>query len=256
MFQSVSVDIKSAEDIKLMRRAGAIVAETLCVLKESADVGMSTMDLDALAEKTIRKNGATPAFKGYRGFPGTLCASINEEVVHGIPSKKRILKDGDILSIDMGCIVEGFYGDSAMTIGIGDISDEARKLLEVTEESLYKGIEQLKPDNRLGDVGYAVQKCAEDAGYSVVREFVGHGIGRALHEDPPVPNYGSRGSGLRLRPGMVLAIEPMVNAGSPDVRVLEDQWTAVTADGKLSAHFEHTIAVTEDGHEILTLRTR
>jgi methionyl aminopeptidase len=256
MFKSVSVDIKSTKDIEIMRQAGAIVAETLSILKETAEAGMSTMDLDILAEKTIRKSGATPAFKGYRGFPSTLCASINSEVVHGIPSKKRILNEGDILSIDMGCIVDGFYGDSAMTIPIGEISAEAKKLLAVTEESLYKGIDQLKPDNRLGDVGHAVQKCAEDAGYTVVREFVGHGIGRALHEDPPVPNYGEPGTGLRLRPGMVLAIEPMVNVGTAEVHVLEDQWTAVTADGKLSAHFEHTIVVTEDGPDILTPRKR
>lgn len=254
MFKSMSVDIKSAKEIETMRRAGVIVAEALALLREAAVPGISTLDLDRLAEAVIRKNKAVPAFLGYRGFPRTLCASINNEVVHGIPNKNRIVREGDILSLDLGCIVDGFYGDSAITVEVGVVSPEAKKLVDITEKSLQRGIEQMRPENRLGDIGAAVQKCAEDAGYSVVREFVGHGIGRSLHEDPPVPNYGAAGTGLRLRPGMVLAVEPMVNAGTADVRVLEDQWTAVTADGKLSGHFEHTIAITDAGPDILTLR--
>ncbi|MFH2203626.1 MAG: type I methionyl aminopeptidase [Elusimicrobiota bacterium] len=253
MFKSAAVDLKSAKEIALMRRAGAVVAQALAALERRAEPGVSTLELDALAEKTLRGHGAIPAFLGYRGFPHTLCASINCEVVHGIPSKSRILQEGDILSMDIGCVIDGFFGDAAITVPIGRISEDAERLLRVTRSALDKAIEQMRPDRRLGDVSAAVQACAEGAGYSVVREFVGHGIGRALHEDPAVPNYGTADTGLRLRPGMVLAIEPMVNEGAADVKVLDDKWTAVTADGRLSAHFEHTIAVTENGPEILTL---
>lgn len=254
MFKSVSVDVKSESELVRMREAGTIVAETLRILEQAVEPGISTLALDSLAEKSIRSRGAIPAFLEYRGFPGTLCVSINNEVVHGIPKKDRILKEGDILSLDMGCIVGGFFGDSAITVPVGKISAEAQRLIDVTRRSLDLAIDQMRPDKRLGDIGSAIQVCAEEAGYTVVREFVGHGIGRALHEDPPVPNYGAPGTGLRLRPGMALAIEPMVNVGVADVRVLDDQWTAVTADGKLSAHFEHTIVVTEGEPEILTKR--
>lgn len=252
MFKSAAVEVKSAKELEVMRRAGRIVAETLAALRARVAPGVSTAELDALAEAEILKRKAKPAFKGYRGFPATLCASINEEVVHGIPRKDRVLKDGDIIGLDMGCVLEGYYADSAVTVAVGNVSKEARRLLDVARESLEKGIARMEPGGRLGDVGAAIQAHVEAAGFSVVREFVGHGIGRALHEDPPVPNYGTAGTGIRLKPGMVLAIEPMVNAGGPDVRVLEDQWTAVTADGRLSAHFEHTVAVTENGPEILT----
>ncbi|MEE8425419.1 MAG: type I methionyl aminopeptidase, partial [Elusimicrobiota bacterium] len=253
MFKAASVDIKSPKEIAVIREAGAIVAETLKLLAEAAVPGISTEELDAIAGKNIRKHKAKPAFLGYRGYPTALCASINEEVVHGIPSLQRKLKEGDILGMDLGAIINGFYGDAAMTVAVGKISKEARSLLKVAEDALEKGIAEMRPDNRLGDIGAAIQRVAEDAGYSVVREFVGHGIGRALHEDPAVPNYGNRGTGMRLREGMVLALEPMINEGTHEVRVLEDHWTAVTADGKLSAHFEHTVAITEKGPEILTL---
>jgi len=254
MFKSMSVDIKGDKELEIMRRAGAIVADTHKKLMAAIEPGMTTLDLDKIAEKNIRDAGAVPAFKGYRGFPATLCVSIDNEVVHGIPKKTRKIEDGMIVSMDLGCIVEGFYGDSAVTVAVGDVHEEVKKLLKVTEASLYAGIDAMKAGNRLGDIGAAVQAVAEDAGFGVVREFVGHGIGRQLHEDPPVPNYGTAGTGLRLQPGMVLAIEPMVNLGSADVRVLDDGWTAVTQDGKISAHFEHTIAVTKDGPEILTRR--
>jgi len=254
MFKSMSIDLKGEKELASMRKASQVVAEAHKALLAAVEPGMSTLDLDKIAEKEIKARGAKVAFKGYRGFPGTLCVSINNEVVHGIPSAKRILAEGDIISFDLGAIVEGFYGDSAVSVGVGTISEEAKKLLKITEESLYKGIEQMLPGNRIGDIGAAVQRHAEDAGYGVVREFVGHGIGRALHEDPPVPNYGNAGTGMRLQPGMVLAIEPMVNIGTADVKVLEDNWTAVTCDGSLSAHFEHTIAVTEEGPEVLSKR--
>ncbi|OIO11166.1 MAG: type I methionyl aminopeptidase [Elusimicrobia bacterium CG1_02_63_36] len=250
----MSIELKGEKELAAMRKAASVVAETHTVLMASVEPGMSTLDLDKIAEKEIKARGAKLAFKGYRGYPATLCVSVNDEVVHGIPSAKRILAEGDIVSLDLGAIVDGFYGDSAVTVGVGRISDEAKRLLKVTEESLFKGIEQMLPGNRIGDIGAAVQRHAEAAGYGVVREFVGHGIGRALHEDPPVPNYGNAGTGMRLQPGMVLAIEPMVNAGTADVKVLKDNWTAVTCDGRLSAHFEHTIAVTEEGPEVLTTR--
>ena len=214
--------------------------------------GVSTMDLERAAEKKLRELGAKPAFKGYYDYPCVLCTSINQEVVHGIPSETRKLAEGDIISVDFGVVLDGYYGDAAVTVPVGKISDEAQKLIEITEKSLYKGIEAARAGNRLGDVGAAVQEFVEAAGFSVVREFVGHGIGTKMHEDPQVPNYGTRGHGFKLREGMVIAIEPMVNAGVPGVYVLDDKWTAVTEDGRPSAHFEHCVAITKDGPVILT----
>jgi len=236
-----------------MRRSGRVVRQVLDMLRDLVAPGVSTMDLERAAEKKIRELGAKPAFKGYYDYPCVLCTSVNQEVVHGIPSEHRVLKNGDIVSIDCGVVLDGYYGDSAVTLPVGEeISPELRKLLDVTRESLYRGIEAVKIGNTLGDVGAAVQKLVEQNGFSVVREFVGHGIGTRLHEDPQVPNYGTPGHGTKLREGMVLAIEPMVNAGGPGVRVLEDKWTAVTEDGRPSAHFEHCVAVTKDGPLILT----
>jgi methionyl aminopeptidase len=246
---------KSPEEIDRMRKAGRIVALTIDRLVEAVRPGMTTADLDALAEKSIRGEGALPNFKGYRGFPGTICTSVNHEVVHGIPSKKRKLIPGDVLKLDVGCIWEGYHGDSAVSVFVGGPpSEDAIKLVRVTEESLEAGIAQLRPGGRLSDVGHAVQQVAEGAGFSCVREYAGHGVGRAMHEDPQVPNYGDPGRGPQIRPGLVVAIEPMVNLGTWRTKVLADRWTVVTADGKLSAHFEHTIAVTEDGPEVLTAR--
>jgi methionyl aminopeptidase len=249
------IALKSAREIEIMRRANVIVAEVLCELKQRVTPGVTTLDLDAVAEELTLKKKAIPAFKGYnvagRIYPRCLCASVNEEIVHGIPST-RPLREGDIIGLDYGVIYEGYYGDSAVTVGVGRVSEEARRLMEVTERALYKGIEQLYDGKRLGDLGHAVQQCAEGAGYSVVRAFVGHGIGRKLHEEPPVPNYGEPDRGLRLREGMVLAIEPMVNAGSHEVEIKEDGWTAVTKDGSLAAHFEHSVAITKDGPVILS----
>jgi len=237
-----------------MRDAGRLVAEVLTEVAAHVRPGVTTADLDAMAEQRIAKAGATPAFKGYHGYPATICASINEEVIHGIPSGRRILNEGDIISIDVGVSLNGYYGDSAITLPVGQVSEEAARLLRVTEESLYKAIERVRPGNRISDIGYAVQHHVEAHGFSVVREFVGHGIGQRMHEEPQVPNYGEPGRGPRLSEGMVLAIEPMVNAGKPAVKVLADNWTAVTRDGSLSAHFEHTVAVTTDGPWILTAR--
>lgn len=238
-----------------MRRANAIVAEVLQELKRRVAPGVTTLDLDALAEEMTLKRNAIPAFKGYsvagRIYPCCLCASINEEIVHGIPSH-RALREGDIIGLDYGVIYEGFYGDSALTVGVGKVSEEAQRLMDVTERSLYTGIEQLHEGKRLGDLGAAVQKIAESAGFSVVRAFVGHGIGKRLHEEPPVPNYGEPERGLRLKEGMVLAIEPMVNIGGHEVEIKEDGWTAVTKDGSLAAHFEHSVAITKDGPFILS----
>jgi methionyl aminopeptidase len=249
------ITLKSAREIEVMRRANVIVAEILAALREKAAPGVTTLELDALAEELTYKKKATPAFKGYqmagRVYPRSLCVSVNEEIVHGIPSG-RVLKDGDIVGIDFGVIYEGFYGDSAVTVGIGKISEDARRLVQVTEQSLYRGIEYLRDGKRLGDLSAAIQQTVESAGFSVVRAFVGHGIGKRLHEDPPVPNYGEPERGLRLKEGMVLAIEPMVNAGSWDVKMKEDGWTAVTGDGSLSAHFEHSVAITADGPYILS----
>jgi methionyl aminopeptidase len=246
--------LKSAEEIERIRRAGRITARTVERLMSSVKPGITTGQLDAMAEKEIRGEGAVPSFKGYRGFPGTICTSVNEQVVHGIPGR-RVLKEGDLLSLDVGAIWEGYHADSAVTVFVGGPpSDLAARLVRVTEESLEAGIAQLRVGGRLSDVGHAVQSKAERAGFSVVREYAGHGVGRALHEDPQVSNYGSPGRGPVLKPGLVVAIEPMVNAGGWRTRVLPDRWTVVTADGKLSAHFEHTIAVTEDGPEVLTAR--
>ncbi|TVY06635.1 type I methionyl aminopeptidase [Paenibacillus cremeus] len=243
---------KSAAELELMREAGRIVAETHRLLKEAIQPGITTKQLDQIAEDYIRSQGAIPSFKGYNGFPGSICASVNDELVHGIPSQ-RVLTDGDIISIDIGAQYKGYHGDSAWTYGVGNISDTARKLLDVTERSLYAGLAQAGPDVRLYTISHAIQKCIEDEGFSVVREYVGHGIGTKLHEEPQIPNYGLPGRGPRLKPGMVLAIEPMVNVGERYVRTLEDDWTVVTVDGTLCAHFEHTIAITPDGYEILTL---
>lgn len=243
---------KSRTELEKMHRANVLVAKVLRELKETIRPGVSTAEMDSLAEEMIRAEGATPAFKGYRGFPASLCVSINDEVVHGIPSRKRVLNDGDIVSLDVGTIVDGFCGDGAVTVPVGEITDEAKKLLDVTEKALKKGIEQVRHGNRVSDIGHAVQKYVEAYGFSVVRDFVGHGIGAQMHEEPQVPNYGEPGRGHRLLPGMVLAIEPMVNAGTHSVKVLPDQWTVVTMDGRYSAHFEHSVAVTENGPWILS----
>lgn len=246
--------IKSPREIQKIKDAGKIVAEILHVLLEETQEGMTTDDLDRRAHELTLKKGALPAFKGYHGFPKVLCASVNEEVVHGIPDD-RVLKKGDIVGLDFGVILDGWYADSAVTVPIGTISPETQKLVKVTEECLYKGIEASQVGNRLGDIGFAVQSHAESFGYGVVREFVGHGVGRALHEDPQVPNFGRKGMGMRLEPGMVIAIEPMITAGSYKVKILKNNWTAVTVDGSLAAHFEHTIAITENGPIILTDRS-
>lgn len=238
--------LKTPDEIEIMARASKLVAETLQVLKREVRPGITTDDLDKIAEDYIRSGGGVPAFKGYRNFPKTLCASVNEEVVHGIPSKRE-LKEGEIIGLDLGAIIDGFYGDSAMTLPVGRIPPRVAELLRVTEEALDAGIAQAIVGNRLSDVSHAIQRHAEAAGFSVVTEFVGHGIGRQLHEEPQVPNYGKPGSGPRLQVGMVLALEPMVNMGKSGVRILDDAWTAVTKDGSLSAHFEHTIAIQASG---------
>ena len=238
--------LKTQDEIEIMARASKLVAETLQALRREVRPGVATEELDRLAEEFIRARGGVPAFKGYRNYPKTLCASVNDEVVHGIPSK-RVLKEGDIVGLDLGAIVDGFYGDSAVTVPVGAIHSRTAELLRVTEDALYQGIEQAIVGNRLSDISHAIQRHAEVAGFSVVTDFVGHGIGRQLHEEPQIPNYGQPGHGPRLQVGMVLAIEPMINVGGSAVRVLEDQWTAVTSDGSLSAHFEHTIAIQASG---------
>jgi methionyl aminopeptidase len=249
----MAIMIKTPQEIEKMRRSGQVVREVLELVRKAVKPGASTLDLENVAVQRMKELGAKPAFKGYRGYPCVLCTSVNEEVVHGIPSAERVLRDGDIVSIDTGVIIDGFYGDSAITVAVGDkVNPRTKKLLEVTQASLASGIEAIRPGATLGDVGAAVQEVVEAEGFSVVREFVGHGIGTRLHEDPQVPNYGRRGQGQKLREGMVIAIEPMVNAGKPDVQVLSDGWTAVTQDGSLSAHFEHTVAVTAEGAVILT----
>ncbi len=249
----MAIVCKTAAEIEKMRRSGHIVRQVLDYLRTVVAPGVTTMDLEHAAEAKIREFGAKPAFKGYYDYPCVLCTSVNEEIVHGIPSEKRTLETGDIVSIDCGVVLDGYYGDAAITVPVGaKIDPELEKLLKVTEESLYRGIEQVRIGNSIGDVGAAVQEHVEGNGFSVVREFVGHGIGTRLHEEPQVPNYGSRGHGARLREGMVLAIEPMVNFGKPETRVLGDKWTAVTADGSCSAHFEHCVAVTKNGPVILT----
>lgn len=250
------IHLKSKEEINKMRSAAQIVVEALNTVKEMVEPGVSTWDLDKKAEEVALKRGAKPAFKGYSDYPGSVCFAINSEVVHGIPSKKKILKEGDIVGIDFGVILDGFYGDSAITVPVGEVSSLAHKLLKVTEESLLKGIQEAAPDNGLYDISHAIQSYVEDMGFSIVRSFVGHGIGKSLHEDPQVPNFvpnnGNRANGVKLKPGMVIAIEPMVNVGKPDIKILNDGWTAVTVDGTLSAHFEHTVAVTDSGPMILT----
>ena len=249
----MAIVCKSQAEIDKMRRSGHIVRQVLQELRAMVKPEVTTMDLEKTAERRIKDFGAKPAFKGYYDYPCVLCTSVNEEIVHGIPSAKRVLKDGDIVSIDCGVVLDGYYGDAAITVAVGDsVSPERKKLMEVTELSLYKGIEQAKIGNSISDIGAAVQSYVEANGFSVVREFVGHGIGTKLHEEPQVPNFRSRGGDTRLREGMVLAIEPMVNSGRPEAKVLDDKWTAVTADGSSSAHFEHCVAVTKDGPLILT----
>jgi len=243
---------KSTAELEKMHRAGLLVWEVLEKMRAMVRPGVSTKELDEFAEKYVTEHDAKPAFKGYRGYPGSVCTSINEEVVHGIPSASRKVREGDILSMDFGVVMDGYYGDAALTVPVGKIAPEREKLLRVTRESLERAIEKVRAGNRLGDVSSAVQQWVEKNGFSVVREFVGHGIGTKMHEEPQLPNYGSPGQGQRLQEGMVLAIEPMVNSGSPAVKVLDDDWTAVTADGSDSAHFEHTVAVTANGPWILT----
>jgi methionyl aminopeptidase len=245
---------RSKAELDRMRDAGRLVGEVLTALSGQVAPGISTADLDALAEKLIEEAGATPAFKGYHGYPASICASINDEVIHGIPSGRRLLQPGDIVSIDVGASLNGYFGDSAITLPVGQVSEEAATLLRVTEEALYKAIERVRPGGRVSDIGHVVQQHVESYGFSVVREFVGHGIGQKMHEEPQVPNYGDPGRGPRLAEGMVLAIEPMVNAGKPAVTVLGDGWTAVTRVSSLSAHFEHTVAVTAGEPWILTAR--
>jgi len=242
---------RSWDELQKMHRASRIVVETLDVLEAAAQPGVKTIELDRIARQRIEAAGAKPAFLGYRGYPATLCVAINEQVVHGIPDERR-LREGDIVGLDLGSIVDGFFGDAARTVAVGEVSPEARRLMQVTREALLQAVAQCHPGKRVGDIGHAVQSHAEAHGYSVVREFVGHGIGTHLHEDPQVPNYGPPGRRERLRPGMCVAIEPMVNVGKADVRVLDDGWTAVTVDGSLSAHFEYSVAVTDAGPWILS----
>ena len=251
-----SIIIKSAEEILIMQEANKIVSEVLTMLQEVVETGISTWELDKLAEDFCLKRNAKPAFKGYRGFPGTLCVSVNEEVVHGIPSRKKKLKGGDIVSVDFGTEYKGFFGDSAVTLAVGKIKPDVARLLKVTEESLYVGIEQAVIGNRVGDISEAIQKHVEQAGFSIVRQFVGHGIGSSLHEAPEIPNFFQGERTARLIPGMVLAIEPMVNIGTHKVKVLKDGWTVITSDKKPSAHFEHSVAVTADGPLVLSRREK
>jgi methionyl aminopeptidase len=242
---------KTQRELEIMREAGRIVALTHLELQKYIEPGITTKELDAIAEKYIRACDAIPSFKGYNGFRGSICASVNEELVHGIPGD-RVLREGDIISIDIGAKYNGYHGDSAWTYPVGEISDETQRLLDVTEESLYKGLKEAKPGDRLSNISHAIQTYVEEHAFSVVREYVGHGVGQELHEDPQIPHYGPPNKGPRLKPGMVLAIEPMVNAGTRYVKTLADDWTVVTVDGKVCAHFEHTIAITETGYEILT----
>ena len=252
MHISAMVIIKSPREIEQLKRSNAMVAEVFEKLRDMIAPGITTRELDQVAEEFILLKGARPAFKGYRGFPATLCISINDEVVHGIPGQRR-LKEGDIVSLDVGVNYIGYFGDAAITLPVGEVDPEAKRLLEVTKKALYIGIEKAKAGNRLFDISYAIQSWVESHGFSVVRDFVGHGIGRELHEEPQIPNFGAPHQGPRLEKGMVFALEPMVNEGTHEVRVLSDGWTVVTADGKRSAHFEHTIAITDDGAEILSV---
>lgn len=247
--------LKTRDEVEKLRRANIVVADFLDRVQDVVAPGVSTLDLDAIAEDFCRVRGAKPAFKGYKGFPSSICVSVNEEVVHGIPSK-RTLKEGDVVSVDFGVVLDGYYGDSAKTFAVGAISEDAQELLRVTEESLMLAIKKALPGNRLYDISHAVQSHVENAGFSVVRDFVGHGIGRSMHEEPQIPNYGKPGRGVKLCAGMVLAIEPMVTIGSPEVEVLGDGWTAVTKDRRLAAHFEHSIAILDDGVRILSASTR
>src|ERR1700761_5131865 len=248
----MAIMIKTPQEIEKMRISGIALRKVHDAIAPHVVPGASTMDLEEIAVKKIAELGAIAAFKGYHGFPAALCTSINDEVVHGMPNARRILKEGDILSIDFGVIIDGFYSDAAVTYPIGEVAPQTRKLLDVTQASLEKAIEQCQVGGRLFDISAAVQEMCEAAGFGVVREFVGHGIGRSMHEDPQVPNFGDRGKGPRLKAGMVLAIEPMINAGKPEVKVLPDGWTTITVDGSYSAHFEHTVAITEDGPQVLT----
>lgn len=248
------IQIKSSREIDIMARGGAILAATVSLLEREVRTGMSTADLDKIAEEFIRSHaGATPAFKGLYNFPASICTSINNEIVHGIPSRKRVLREGDLVSIDIGVQLEGYYTDSATTVPVGKVPEESVRLLRVTREALQAGIQQATPDNHLGDIGHAIQKVVEAAGFTVVRDLVGHGIGVDFHEDPQVPNYGKPKRGTRLIPGLTIAIEPMVNIGSAETRTMPDRWTVVSADGSRSAHFEHTVAITDSGPRILTL---
>jgi methionyl aminopeptidase len=244
--------LRSQREIEKIRKACLIVAEILKRLRERIQPGITTWDLDALSEELALKQKAKPAFKGYQGYPYSLCVSVNEEVVHGMPSKTRRIAEGDIISLDFGVVIDGYYGDAAVTEPVGKVTDKAERLRNVAEQSLYEGIRQAVVGNRLSDISHAIQECVESHGFSVVREFVGHGIGQNLHESPQIPNYGPPGKGVKLKPGMVFAIEPMINMGGPEVEILEDRWTAVTVDRSLSAHFEHTVAVTRNGPDILS----
>ena len=245
------ISVKNSEQIKLMREAGRITGEALVLAGEAVKPGVTTKQLDTIIRRHIESCGAKPSFLGYAGFPGSACISINDQVIHGIPGP-RVIEEGDIVKIDVGAYYKGFHGDSANTFPVGKVSDEANKLIEVTKESFWRGIAEAKPGNRIGDIGYAVQSHVESFGFSVVRRYVGHGVGEELHESPDVPNFGTKGRGVRLCAGMTIAVEPMVNVGGPDVRELKDKWTVVTADGSLSAHYEHTIAITENGVIVLT----
>lgn len=245
--------LKSSSEIELMRSSGRIVAEALNKIEEMIKPGITTLELDKIAEEYIIGLGAKPSFKGYGGFPGSICTSINEEIVHGIPSSKRVLQEGDIISVDCGAYFKGFHGDAARTFPVGSISNEAKNLIDVTKQSFFEGVKKAYVGNRMGDISSSIQLYAEEQGYSLVRDYVGHGIGKALHEEPPVPNYGKAGRGPKLAKGMVLAIEPMVNVGVYAAKQLSDGWTVVTTDSKLSAHYENTVAILENGPEILTL---
>ena len=245
--------LKTSRELSKMREAGRISSRALRLAGEAVEPGVTTAEIDRLVRQYIEKQGATPSFLGYGGFPASACISVNNQVIHGIPSKKHVLKEGDIVSIDIGAYYNGYHGDNAWTFPCGEISKEAQALLDATRESLFEGIKMAKAGNRIGDIASAVQQYVEARNYSVVRDFVGHGVGAKVHEEPSVPNFGTPGRGVRLLPGMTIAIEPMINAGTHEVRVLEDQWTTVTADGKISAHFEHSIAITPDGPQILTL---
>ena len=248
----MAIAIKTPQEIEKMRRSGAILRQVHQAVEQTVKPGATTMDMERVAEAKIKELGAKPAFKGYNDYPACLCTSVNNEVIHGIPSAKRVLQEGDIVSVDCGVILEGYYSDAAVTYPVGRISPGTRKLLDVTKASLEQAIQEVQVGSTLGDVGAAVQEMCEAEGFGVVRDFVGHGIGKSMHEDPQVPNYGKRGKGTKLKAGMVLAIEPMINAGGADVKVLKDGWTAVTVDGSMSAHFEHTVAVTKDGPLVLT----